>query len=235
MYLSEEVLTSFAKFSELSLKHLPPKTHYSPSSKIIDFTKSTMMMFCILLMVMTRNYSLRAVFYSAIHGTYGLIWFMKSQYFFPDPGFSEPISLGSQILTGVALGNYYLIPIATMFGKYPYDIERGRVFVVIVLFIMGSFLMVGADCQKYFTLQHKKGLISTGFFSKTRNPNYLGEMMIYYGFVLICNQTWVYVLITAQFCFLFFVRNANKELSLFKKEGAKSYFEQSNVLIPKIY
>jgi len=39
---------------------------------------------------------------------------------------------------------------------------------------MGIILMVGSDYQKTTTLKKRKGLISTGFFSRTRNPNYLG-------------------------------------------------------------
>ncbi|CAN0583287.1 unnamed protein product [Ectocarpus sp. 12 AP-2014] len=38
------------------------------------------------------------------------------------------------------------------------------------------FLMIGADCQKYYTLKLAPGkLITTGFFKYVRSPNYLGE------------------------------------------------------------
>lgn len=62
---------------------------------------------------------------------------------------------------------------------------------MVVLYILGLILMLGSDAQKYFTLKKKPGrindnigLISSGFFKTTRNPNYLGEIMIYNSFVL---------------------------------------------------
>ena len=36
--------------------------------------------------------------------------------------------------------------------------------------------------QKYFVLRARRGLITDGLFSRCRNPNYLGEMMIYGSF-----------------------------------------------------
>ena len=39
-----------------------------------------------------------------------------------------------------------------------------------------------ADVQKYFVLRAKRGLITDGLFSRSRNPNYLGEMFIYGSF-----------------------------------------------------
>ena len=45
--------------------------------------------------------------------------------------------------------------------------------------------MLGSDGQKYFMLREKKGLIFDGFNKKTRNPNFLGEIMLYASFNVI--------------------------------------------------
>lgn len=45
--------------------------------------------------------------------------------------------------------------------------------------------MLVSDAQKYYTLKYKKGLISDGMFYATRNPNYLGEIMLYRIFDII--------------------------------------------------
>jgi protein-S-isoprenylcysteine O-methyltransferase Ste14 len=56
-----------------------------------------------------------------------------------------------------------------------------RIVLVVVMYSYGLYLMLGSDYQKNTTLAQKKGtfsgnlgLISTGFYEKTRNPNYLG-------------------------------------------------------------
>jgi steroid 5-alpha reductase family enzyme len=53
------------------------------------------------------------------------------------------------------------------------------------MYNFGLVLMMGADGQKYFTLRIKKGLLNDGFMKWSRNPNYVGEMMIYGSFALL--------------------------------------------------
>lgn len=96
-------------------------------------------------MFIYQNFTYRSYFYTSIHGCYGLIWFLKSQFYFPDPSFSRPVSLGSLIIYGLGLMNYYLIPYTTISSIYSHDIEKGRVLVCLLMFIMGSFFMVGSD------------------------------------------------------------------------------------------
>ena len=56
--------------------------------------------------------------------------------------------------------------------------------VCIVTYVTGSVLMNGSDGQKYFTLRERKGLLNDGYMKWNRNPNYLGEIMIYSAFAL---------------------------------------------------
>lgn len=68
------------------------------------------------------------------------------------------------------------------------------------------------------------GLISTGFFARTRNPNYLGEMLIYGSFAT-CTGYWLaYALVISIWCTLFAINMYLKdELSYKFKEGWKEY------------
>lgn len=43
-----------------------------------------------------------------------------------------------------------------------------------MLYVLGLFLMIGADGQKHFTLKFHPGLITTGMYSSIRHPNYSG-------------------------------------------------------------
>ncbi len=94
--------------------------------------------------------------------------------------------------------------------------------------------MLLADSQKYYTLKYKKGLISDGLMKYTRNPNYLGEMMLYGAFVVLVNDTISYVCVMQVWLVVFSLRIYQKELSLRKKEGWQEYSQRSWVLIPKI-
>ena len=53
---------------------------------------------------------------------------------------------------------------------------------ILTVYILGIWLHHTADVQKYFVLRARKGLITDGLFSMSRNPNYLGEMFIYAAF-----------------------------------------------------
>jgi Protein of unknown function (DUF1295) len=47
------------------------------------------------------------------------------------------------------------------------------------------FLHFVGDAQKYYTLRFWSGLIEDGLFARTRNPNYLGETLIYISFATV--------------------------------------------------
>lgn len=94
--------------------------------------------------------------------------------------------------------------------------------------------MLLADSQKFYTLKYKKGLISDGLMKYTRNPNYLGEIMLYGSFVVLVNDMISYVCVMQVWFIVFTLRIYQKELSLRKKEGWKEYSQRSWVLIPKI-
>ena len=83
-------------------------------------------------------------------------------------------------------------------------------------------------------LRYKKGLIADGMMKYTRNPNYLGEMMIYGSFVLLVNDSLSYACVMQVWFTLFVLRIWQKERSLRKKEGWAEYKARSWVLVPKV-
>ena len=95
-------------------------------------------------------------------------------------------------------------------------------------------MMLLADSQKYYTLKYKKGLISDGLMKYTRNPNYLGEIMLYAAFVVFVNDIVSYACVMQVWLITFTLKIYEKELSLRKKEGWKEYSQRSWVLLPKI-
>lgn len=68
----------------------------------------------------------------------------------------------------------------------------------------------------------------------TRNPNYLGEIMIYGAFVLLVNDFISYCCVCYVWFTLFLFRMYLKDQSLKRKEGWAEYSKRSWMLIPKI-
>ncbi len=63
--------------------------------------------------------------------------------------------------------------------------------------------MIASDIQKTVTLEYKKGLISSGFNSIVRNPNYLGETLIYSAFAIATGNIIAYCIVGFAFVALF--------------------------------
>ena len=106
---------------------------------------------------------------------------------------------------------------------------------VLVLYIFGVFLHYVSDAQKYYSLQNKKGLIEDGLFSHTRNPNYLGEIMIYAAYASM-SMHWLPFLVLGAWVFGFFVRNMlAKDKSLSRYPQFAAYKRKTGLLFPKIF
>ena len=71
-------------------------------------------------------------------------------------------------------------------------------------------------------------------FKYTRNPNYLGEIMIYGSFVLLVDDLISYVCVMQVWFWFFPLRMTKKEKSLKQKEGWDVYKRHSWILLPKI-
>ena len=115
-----------------------------------------------------------------------------------------------------------------------------RCVVALLSYLFGLTLMMGSDCQKYYVLQARahektKRLIDDGFFTATRNPNYLGEIMIYGSFAIICGETAPYLIMGWAWIVIFYNRMLVKDISLAKKPQWDEYSERSWLLLPKIY
>jgi steroid 5-alpha reductase family enzyme len=71
---------------------------------------------------------------------------------------------------------------------------------VIVLFSK-SEIRIALPSKKVFNLI--VGLIKSGMFRYTRNPNYLGEMLVYGGFGLLVKHYWMYLVLTVAWGVMF--------------------------------
>ena len=177
------------------------------------------------------NWSTGAYVYLALHGTYTLLWLLKHA-MYPDRSFAEKLS--------PAIGFFFVfVPLAGYFAAPFLLISRHvthppwLIGAVLFLYIMGAFLHFGSDAQKYFTLAQRKGLITEGFFRRTRNPNYLGELLIYLAYAIL-SLHWLPFLVLAGWFTSFIVRMRRKDRSLARHPEFEAYRKTSGLFLPKL-
>ena len=129
-----------------------------------------------------NNCSLEAFIYLGLHGTYCALWLMKST-LLPDRRFEEarPLQIGLPFIF-LPLAGYYLAPYFLISRHV--ILSPWIVALVLCIYTIGIFLHYVGDAQKFYILRLKRGLIEDGGFGYTRNPNYLGEILIYLGGLL---------------------------------------------------
>lgn len=185
------------------------------------------------LMWFFQNWSTEAFIYLAIHGSYSLLWLIKGS-LYPDKRFEEKVPAAIGILfIFLPLAGYYIAPYLLISRHV--ILTPPLIAFVLVLYIFGIFLHYVSDAQKYYSLQSKKGLIEDGLFSHTRNPNYLGEIMIYAAYATM-SMHWLPFLVLGGWVFGFFVRNMlTKDKSLSRYPQFAEYKRKTGLLFPKIF
>lgn len=168
--------------------------------------------------------------YFVLHGTYGLTWVVKDLVC-PDKSFQEKIPFANAIFLSIFLIMYMLPAYQMVTGTANNDPSLDRVIVAFSTYFVGLALMMGSDCQKHYALKYKKGLIDDGFFGITRNPNYLGEIMIYSSYGILAERWEFWGVLVFVWLGLFLPNMINKDKSLKQKQGWETY--DSYMFLPK--
>ncbi len=198
----------------------------------VNFHKGMTAPVVIGLMFYFQNFSTSAWVYLALHGSYGVLWLLKDQ-IFPDKQWENKISIAYAIFVFLVLGLYWIAPLILISSGTvtpPYIIG-----ISVALSMIGVMLHFGSDAQKYFTLQCKPGLITDGFFSRSRNINYLGELMIYGGFALLTISWWGFLGIALFFLGAFIPNMLKKDKSLSRYPEFAAYKKKSGFLFPCLF
>ncbi len=120
---------------------------------------------------------------------------MRAEHYwvFPDPSWQKRSTIGAGITTFLGvLGWYWVFGWLLLSGvsqpDYPLP-DYAWFCLCISLCILGCVNIIAADAQKYFTLRHRRVLITDGMFRYIRHPNYLGEMILYGSFaaLMVCS------------------------------------------------
>lgn len=211
----------------------------------INLHKVTIGVVVLALMWRSGDFSLAALLYLALHGSYGLFWLVKDVAF-PDPSWQAPQSLSSAVAVFVfPLGFYYLAPLVMFTGLgravpggwgTTATLPAGVAAAAVASYAVGVFLHFGSDGQKHWVLSHRRprALITDGFFAATRNPNYLGEILIYASFDLLA-QHWLPWAATGLVWVQVFLPNMlRKERSMARYPEHAAWVARTGLLLPSV-
>ncbi len=177
------------------------------------------------------EFSAAAWLYLALHGSYGWMWLYKSAAF-PDRQWEQSASPREAIQLFIGLGLYWIAP--WLIVSRGVDAPPWILALAVALWGFGTLLHFGADAQKHFVLQARPGLITDGFFARTRNPNYLGEILIYAGFATL-TMHWVPWLVNAVYWLGVFLPNMrNKDESMSRYPEWDAYVARTGLLLPRL-
>ena len=134
---------------------------------IINAQKTGTIIIMSLLMFYYNNYSKGAWLYLSLHGTYGLLWFLKDMVF-PDKSFQHKLAILPSLLVALFLLSYWLMGWEVMCGLGDQEPSGKKIFGCFFIFSLGNVLMICTDLQKFITLKYKKGLIDDLFLKNNR-------------------------------------------------------------------
>lgn len=174
-----------------------------------------------------------ALVYLAMHGSYGLLWVAKS-YYFADKSWEKPCSAGWAICIWSGLSLYWIAPWLIVSGDTV--APAWLISLSVSVFAFGVFLHFTSDMQKHVLLEQRPGqLIQTGLWSRLRNPNYFGELLIYLSFAMLSLHWLPYTILALFVAFYWWPNMQRKDRSLSRYPGFAEYRARSWLFIPFIF
>jgi len=171
--------------------------------------------------------------YLALHGSYGIMWVLKSA-IFPDKTWEAKCSIWYGLYIWGGLSMYWISPWIIM--STPVENSPMYLGIIVAMFALGVFFHYAADMQKHAYLTLNPGnLITDGLMAKCRNTNYFGELLIYLSFALM-TQHWIPLAVLATFMAIIWLPNMRrKDKSLSRYPEYEEYKKRSSLLIPFLW
>jgi steroid 5-alpha reductase family enzyme len=171
--------------------------------------------------------------YLGLHGTYGLLWVLKSR-IFPDKQWEQNSGWLLGLIYWGGLSLYWISPL--IITSDAVQAPPWLLGICTSMFTLGVFLHYSADMQKYIELKYNpEHLITDGLLSRTRNINYFGELLIYLAFGLLAMH-WLPLLIILLYILVIWTPNMlKKDKSLARYPGFVEYQRRSKLFIPFLF
>lgn len=171
--------------------------------------------------------------YLGLHGTYGILWLLKSRVF-PDKQWEIDKGLGYGLYIWAGLSLYWIAPF--IIASQNVQAPAWLLGLSVSLYTFGVFLHYTADMQKYVQLKYNPGqLIDDGLMARTRNINYFGELLIYLGFGILAMHWLPLAVIALYLVVIWFPNMYRKDKSLSRYPGFEEYRRKSKLFIPFLF
>lgn len=177
--------------------------------------------------------SMAAWLYLALHGTYGVLWVLKSR-IFGDRQWERPLTVVRGLQLSVGLAGYWVAPF--LITQRGVAVRPQLAAACVALFGFGVFLHFAADMQKHVSLALRPGALFTdGLWSRMRNPNYFGELLIYLSFAALAQHWAPFVILGLIFAVEWAPNMLRKDRSLSRYEGFAEWRARSGILLPRVF
>jgi len=188
---------------------------------------------CIFLMQYYDNWSPACLCYTAMHGSYGLLWLLK-HFTFRDPKWDVKTTVMGSINSFLTVLGPYWIAAYLLMSKAVEEPSMPWCAFCVVMYVLGVTMMMVADAHKHFVLRAKRGLITDGLFTYIRHPNYTGEMLLYGSFAALVGHPVPWLVLAWVWGMIFFPNMLAKEASMSRYPEWAGYYARSGMLLPPL-
>lgn len=171
--------------------------------------------------------------YLALHGTYGLLWVLKSR-FFADRNWEREVDLPMGLFTWAALTAYWVGPWVIV--RDDLHAAPWLLALCVAMWGLGVFLHFASDMQKHMHMKLAPGtLLTEGLWSRCRNPNYLGELLIYFSFCLVSRHWAPLAVLLAMIAGVWLPNMLRKDRSLARYPEFAAWKARSSLFVPGLF
>ena len=171
--------------------------------------------------------------YLALHGTYGLLWVLKSLYF-ADRNWEKEVDLSFGLVTWIALSAYWVGPWVIV--RDDLHAAPWLLALCVAMWGLGVFLHFASDMQKHMHMKLAPGtLLTGGLWSRCRNPNYLGELLIYFSFCLVSRHWAPLAVLLAMVVGVWLPNMLRKDRSLARYPEFAAWKARSSLFVPGLF
>lgn len=174
-----------------------------------------------------------AFVYLAMHGAYGFFWLLKSRWF-GDTQWEQPCSLGRGAVIWAALSMYWITP--WLICSRDLQPPAPWIGLCVFAYAFGVFFHFASDMQKTCWMRFHRGhLLTEGLWSKVRNPNYFGELLIYAGFSSLAMHPVPLLALALMVAFVWMPNMRRKDASLSRYPEFAAYRERTRLFVPGVF